>query len=42
MASLINQEETALFPNAFPYDTIEKMEEKGNEKDFRGEGVTGI
>jgi hypothetical protein len=34
--------ETALFPDILIYDTIDRQEGKGNDKNFRGQGVTGI
>jgi hypothetical protein len=35
-------EETALFPDIFIYDTVDSEEGKGNDKNFRGQGVTGV
>jgi hypothetical protein len=34
--------ETALFPAILTYDTIDSEEGKGKDKNFRGQGVTGV
>ena len=40
--SVLAVEKTALFPDILIYDTIDREEEKGNEKNFRGQGIAGV
>jgi hypothetical protein len=35
-------EKTAFFPDILIYDTIDREEEKGNEKNFRSQGIAGV
>jgi len=34
--------ETGLFPDILIYDKIDNEEGKGNDQNFRGQGVTGV